>query len=113
MSKGRLEDARDIRNYIDGQGSFDKDVEVMDWLIAQAKRVQELEEDYKELNNLYIESCRTEWLLEQQNKRYREAIENTQVAIQKNISRWNYKDEVVLRDVFIHNKNLLEGESDE
>lgn len=70
MAYGKnLEDARDIRNHIDGQGTFDKDVEVMDWLIEQSERVQELEN--KVISQAYLISD-----LKQQNKRYREAIDD-------------------------------------
>ncbi len=78
------------------------------WLILQAERVQELERENALLEGEKgIKSALNDKTVEII-KRYREAIENTQVAIQKNLSKWNYKDEVVLHDVFIKNKKLLE-----
>lgn len=56
--------------------------------------------DQRELNEVIGE-------LKRENQRYREAIENSQVAIQKNLSKWNYKDDVSLHEVFVHNKKLL------
>ena len=45
------------------------------WLIEQAERVQELEEDKKAMGDLIEKTAKTAWNVEQQNKRYREALE--------------------------------------
>jgi len=71
MSKKRLEDAKSILNHLKGYGIHDKgnDVEVFEWLIEQAERVQDLEEIiYKDERQAVLEG------LYEENKRYREAL---------------------------------------
>lgn len=46
------------------------------FFIKQAERVQELEEDKNALGNLVKETAKIAWNIEQQNKRYREVINN-------------------------------------
>ena len=51
--------------------------------------------------------------LMEKNKRYREALENTQNAILQNLQKWNYKDEVKLYEAYKHNEKALEGKDEE
>lgn len=85
--------------------------DVLGGLIEQVESLDKLKEykNYywgmvKALNNMaeMLVDC------EEQIKQYREAIEDTQEAIQKNLSKWNYKDEVALHEVFTKNEKVLE-----
>lgn len=68
------------------------------WLIEQAERVQELEDN----NFSLMESLRfQDEILEQQNKRYREALKNTKYAIHTQISSINHKENTELENQYI------------
>lgn len=45
--------------------------------------------------------------LQEEVKRYREALEKTQIAIQENLKRADYKDEVILYESYKQNEELL------
>lgn len=119
MSKERLKIAIDIRNYIDGKGEFDEEVEVIDWLIEQvntlekcAARNKELEE---ELENLQGHWEHDTWQLageknlrekyEQQNKRYRRSLK----TIKDHVIEKNHEDKALIL-LFID--KALEGETE-
>src|SRR5690625_1884593 len=69
MSKERLERIKERVNY---HGHLDDDVE---WLIEQAERVEELEEERDEWKDTAQSYYMTNQELREQNKRYREALE--------------------------------------
>ena len=76
MSKERLEKARKILNHIKGYGVYDgnDDIEIFEWLIEQAERVEELEELNRILSSdksMFIEELVRE---QQQNQRYKQAL---------------------------------------
>ena len=85
MSKERLEKAKKILNHIKGYGVYDgnDDIEIFEWLIEQAERVQELEQDVREweIVNEQWEKINTQ--IAEQNKRYREALEKISAPIDK------------------------------
>lgn len=89
---------------------MDKDQAMKVMAESHRETVNELEDRIYAISESYRQEREYNHQLEKRNKLYREAIENTQVAIQKNLARWNYKDEVVLHNVFVHNKNLLESD---
>src|SRR5699024_905960 len=70
MGKEQSEKAKKILNHIKGYGVYDgnDDIEIFEWLIEQAERVQELE---TRIDNFYKLNMK----LYKQNKRYREALE--------------------------------------
>src|SRR5690625_1554890 len=68
MSKERLERIKERVNY---HGHLDDDVE---WLIEQAERVEELEEERDEWKDTAQSYYMTNQELREQNKRYREAL---------------------------------------
>src|SRR5690625_2784441 len=68
MSKERLERIKERVNY---HGHLDDDVE---WLIEQAERVEELEEEKDEWKDTAQSYYMTNQELREQNKRYREVI---------------------------------------
>ena len=73
MSKERLEA---IRHYYREMESFDPGTQSdINWLIEQAERVQELEEENINLKAIKAGNEELIKILEQQNKRYREALE--------------------------------------
>jgi len=74
MSKERLEEIkREYKKdvYDCKLGRFE-----IDWLIEQAERVQELEKARKTLSDNHFQQIEQHKYLLEQNKRYREAIEN-------------------------------------
>ena len=92
MSKKRLEEIKTWLNR-----GFDLTEEDIEWLIEQAERVQELEEEkerYQSGRNVAVKTKMKMDELEKQNKRYREAIEYIQREIRKAIytpkkQKWN------------------------
>lgn len=78
------------------------------WLIRQAERLQELEIAYdkrQQSNSVLIERNKK---LKNKLKSCHKALEKTQVAIQSNLKRANYKDEVILYEAYKKNEEVLE-----
>src|SRR5690625_1198067 len=84
MGKERLEKAKKILNHIKGYGVYDgnDDIEIFEWLIEQAERVQALENVNRVLKKSNVGSERAKerlrnWIdkFEIENERYREALE--------------------------------------
>lgn len=75
-------------------------------LEGESKRLRERVEHYEDVFHLYDYWYRVAY---EQNNRLREVLENTQVAIQKNLSKAQYKDEVILFAAWTDNKKVLEG----
>ena len=76
MSKERLEEAKLMAEMLRVETRLPHDFpfDLVDWLVEQAERVQELENHIDHLydNNVHLKG---DYRLQEQNKRYREAIE--------------------------------------
>jgi len=96
---------RDRLERLENGSSFSSDD--ITFLLKQARLYQISRDDTREKCSLVRKQNKE---LNEQNRRYREAIENTQAAIRNNLSRWSYKDEVSLYNAFVHNRELLEDE---
>ena len=81
MSKERMDDikeAYEMNKYDENYGLGMKDIE---WLIEQAERVHELEENNKNLKVLRSINRKERMIIHEQNKRYREAIKKSATII--------------------------------
>lgn len=74
----------------------------VDWLLKRAEDARSAEQNLSAVKRELRK-------LKDENKRYREALENTQAAIQKNLSKAQYKDEDILFEAWTENKKALEG----
>ena len=74
----RLEKAKKILNHIKGYGVYDgnDDIEIFEWLIKQAERVEKLEKENKLLRFIAEENKIAYEQRVEQIKRYREALKN-------------------------------------
>ena len=101
MSKKRLEEIKTWLNR-----GFDLTEEDIEWLIEQAGRVQELEEDLTKYRNGLEFQLLINNSIKKQNKRYREAIER---ALGE--SGWGDEGNALYRTIGILTK-ALEGDDD-
>lgn len=103
MSKERLESIENTwHTPIGDRFVSDEDIE---WLIEQAERVEELEDDKEYLHELIDKTAKRLENLIEQNKRYREAIEKA-----KSESAHRIGDKTIIK-IYEILEEALEGES--
>ena len=96
MSKERLEEAKLMAEMLRAETRLPHDFpfDLVDWLVEQAERVQELEEDLTKYRNGFEFQLLINNSIKKQNKRYREAIEDIKKTWKNPHNPYNQLDEI-------------------
>ena len=111
MSKERMDDikeAYEMNKYDENYGLGMKDIE---WLIEQAERVHELEENNKNLKVLRSINRKERMIIHEQNKRYREALNEIKQDIQGDYTEKELSDYPLLEVIVEQIDKLLERDT--